>query len=480
MDQKSTSKSAFQRISGAARHPIQSFKKLSNNGRLAVFLGTLLVITGVFSLIFVLNTSDDNREDTVSNNFETQVSTLTPLNATVAAVEGNVMYKTSGGDWEKATVETSIQTEDEVKTEGAASRTIIRFDNGSEVRLDGDSYVRVDATTKEKIEIYLVKGKTYSRVSENSIPYSVESENAHYEALGTVFVAESSGDKQAVEVIESSIIETTTNNTIDEGNRYIVKSAVNPSDDKKIEQIDINTYKNDPFIEWNLAIDEANEAYRNRLGFLEDTDAPDITIDSPKQDEVILTESSSDTGSVVIQGRANGAVQVRIIAKSINGSPVTEVDVASDGTFKAPPIDSPLGLSVFSIEAKDRSGNIGTESLRVTIQQKSAPAEESGDPIVLLKSATTKNNKITLSWYVSDGIDDSRLRVLYSKSDNPTLTSNNGVWTPTKGSNLPATITNSFDTGGLDKETYYFRMCELNETDNDCKLYSNTLSANIE
>lgn len=481
MKRSSVFSSAFNKAARAVRHPLTTFKGLSSNGKLAVFLTTILAFTGIFSLIYVVSTSGDNREETVVNNFETQVATLTPLQASITRIDGNVEYKTSNGEWEKASENITLGTEDEIKTEGAASRAIVRYENGSEMRLDGDTHARIKASSVEKIEMYLLRGKLYNRIASNATPYSVESDDAHYESLGTVFVTESSGDKQAVEVIESSIIETKTNNTISEGNRYIVKSVVDPTDNEKVEKIDINTYKEDPFIEWNLAIDTASDEFKDKLGFLQDTEAPEIQITSPAQDEIILTEATSDTGSVTIKGKAPGAVSIKIIAKSISGAPVTDVDVKSDATFTSPALDSPLGLSVFEVEARDSVGNISSTSLRVTIQQKSAPPEDdSGNPILLLKSGSFKKDKVTLTWYISEGISDSNVKILYSKQNNPTLKTIDGVFTPSKGSEPPATITNSFDVSGLDKTTYYFRICEVNETDTDCKVISNTVAVQIQ
>ena len=474
-------RSGIATLGRAIRHPKKTFTGLSSNGKLVVFLSTILLLTGIISIITVVSSQDEVREDTAINNFETQVSTLTPLQVKITLIDGNVSYKSSSGtgEWEKASNDTEITTNDEVKTEGAGSRAILTFVNGSESRLDGDSHVKIDASTEEKIETFVQNGRTYNRVTSDSIPYSVETSDAHYEALGTVFVVESSGDRQSIDVIESSIIETTTNNTIDQGNRYIVKSMINPSDNKKVERIEINDYKNDPFIEWNLSIDEANEEYKKKLGFLQDTEAPTIEIISPKQDEVILTASSSDTGSVQIKGKAPSATKITVTAKSISGSPTVEATIESDGSFTAPAIDSPLGLSVFELEARDRAGNISTASLRVTIQQKSAPVEEEESSLLLLKSVENKNDSIYYTWYMSKDIDESQVRVLYSKTNNPTLSKNEGVKTPNKGGDSPATVTASFDSGGLDKDTYYIRMCELNEAQTECVKLSNSLSVEV-
>lgn len=466
-------------IGDTVRHPKASFNALSANGKLVVFLGALLLATGLFSIAFVLQSQEEPREVAVSNNFETQVSTLTELQATITTVEGNVEYKPANGDWQDATTETNLSSQDEVRTEGAASRTIISYEDGSETRLDGDTYIKIQATTAEKIETYVTNGKTYNRVVTEATPYSVETADANYEALGTAFVVESSGDKQAVEVVESSIIETTTNKTIDSGNRLIMKSSIDPTDNGKVERIDINDYKNDPFIEWNLKKDESNELFKDKLGFLQDTEAPTIEISSPKQDEVILTESTSKTGAVVIKGKASSAVEVTITAKSVNGSPTFEATVQSNGEFSSPSINSPLGLNAYEIKAKDRIGNISTTSLRITVQQKSAPVEEEKTSLLILKSVSIKNDLLTYTWYMSEDINYENVRVLYSKTDNPTLSTSEGVKTPNKGGPSPATVTANFDSGGLDKETYYIRMCELNENQTACDVVSDTKSIKI-
>lgn len=462
------------------KNPVKGFKNLSSNGKLVFALVTLLVLVSLGSLLFLFNDEMPSPEKIV-NDFETKLSTLTPLNAKVTRTDGNVSYKTNESDWQDAGEETELTTENELKTEGAASRTIVSFEDGSEIRLDGDSHVRFDSVSDEKIEVYIVSGRVYARVNTDARPFKLVTQDAEYESKGTVFIAESSGDRQALEVIESLVLETRTNKEVGEGNRYTVISNTNPADNKKIERIDIESYKTQPFIVWNLAIDKANDEYKNKLGFLSDIDPPKITIQSPKNDEVILTEPSSNTGSVTIKGSAQGASTVEVIAKSVSGAPTIKATLKDNGDFEAGPIDSPLGLSVFQIVAKDRAGNTSETSLRVTVQQKSAPAEETSGSEILLKSAVFKDGKmeVTLTWYMSSGVNDANVRILYSKVSNPTLGSNDGVWTPTKGATPPGTISNTFDSGGLDNETYYFRMCELNETQTDCDVYSNTMSVVI-
>ncbi len=460
------------------KKPFLWYKKLSVNGKLAGLLILILVITGGGATAFVLNSKDPKLNSDKIVNTPTQSQPLQTIKAKIELIEGQAFYKKPGQDWQLAKRGDQIQPDWRVKTNGAASRVIARFENQNEFRLDGNSRVLIENATPEKINIQAESGKIYSRINTEGKLYSVNSKDALYQADGTVFIVQATEDRQVLEVIDGSVTETVSNNIVRQGQRYIVEDKTNPTANNQTKKIDINDYKKDSFVEWNLKIDRANAQYKNSLGFLQDTTPPKIEIESPKNGAIIFTEPSSQTGAVQIKGRAEGAKNLQLINKS-KPDQKTDLNLEENGSFTSPMIELPLGQSKLELVAEDQSGNKANQTLQITIQQKTTPENQS--EMIFLESVQKITDKVEIKFSTNLPDDQSsKYKIVFDTEPNPEYGQSSAYLVlKNPGDGQPITrqipISGNFDNPGK----YYFRVCKYQPDSSSCQFYSNQKELDI-
>lgn len=436
---------------------IKKFNKLNRNVKLASVLVLILLVVGLISFLStkadeipiiseVVNTESDALEETDS------------ITANVTLTQGSLQIKNEDSEWENYTAESEIGEGTSFKTSGATSRTVIAFDDGCEVRLDGNSELELQELTVERIVVRLVDGYVYNRVVPNKdMTYVVTTDDAQFEALGTAFRVGNTGDEQAVEVFHSSVIETSTNTTTREGEKLVVIDNQRPSNNGTIEKLDIERIKNDSFIKWNKDLDKENDSFKNSLGFLSDFEAPEINLDVSDGDTILL-DPSAEEGTVQITGTTEKDAELTVTVKSVENAGVINVSVGDDGKFTTPVLTAPLGDATIEFVAKDKTGNTTTDTVRITFQRKSGSV--GGQGIVLFDNGSDSED-VNLAWSVS-GLDTSDgFRVIYSNTNtDPTF----GVDTAdpvSTGTNSYSKKKSNFNT----LSTYYFKVCVYdNET----------------
>lgn len=448
---------------------VKAFKGLNRHTQLAIALAVLLLLIAFFAFVFGSGSSTD----TNSGSQETsELSQSEAKTAKIIRIDGTLQQKNQDGEWEDIAVDALLEERAVIRTVGATSRAIVQFEDTSELRMDANSEVELITLTDDRIVTRQVSGYSFNRVSENdNRTYVVETIDAQYEALGTAFKVAASGDEQSVEVYQNSVHETSTNKRPAEGEKLVVISAVRPNENNTIKKLDIEQVKQDAFVQWNREIDLASEQYKNQLGYLTDFDAPDITITSPQENEVILLDPDATEGTVEISGTTERGASLSVQSKSTSGSSPVTVTVGSNGEFKTPVLSAPLGSSVFSFIAKDKTGNTTEKSIRFTFQRKSAPVDSGA----ILLSGEKKGNKISLSWTLSGGLKaPDGYRIVYGTSQNPTVDSADEVQAIQSGKSA------EIDTADLsNNSTYYFRVCTFNKDNATCSNYSNEVSIKL-
>lgn len=446
------------------------FNGLGRNTKLASILVLVLVFVGLLAV--GLSTGSSQTDEFASEEVVEEQDDTPKMGLAVTLQQGTLQVKDEEGNWADAPNQFQADEGDALRTVGAASRTVLTFDDGSALRLDANSEVEILSLSVERIVIRHLNGYTYSRVIPASdMTYIVETKDAQYEAEGTAFKTASSGDEQAVEVYQSTVHETILNKKPTEGEKLTVKNRVDPSKDGQIEKLDIEAVKQDQFMLWNKNLDEQDDNFKDSLGFLGDFEGPEITISSHSDGETVLVDSNASEGTIEFSGNTERGAKLTVQSKSQANSSAIDVSVGADGNFTTPVLTAPLGNSVFEFMSTDRSGNKTTFNIRINFQRKSAPISSAPSGLSIL-TLTQNSNEVSVTWSSTNSKDGYKL--VWSESANPTYENNDGSVLSSK--NSQTIKKNKFESG----KTYIFRVCEYNKDDNSCSNYSSSKSIEIE
>ena len=435
---------------------------------LAGSLALILLIVGITAFAMTRSEEVEESESVVVVEDEKPVE----LGAAIIIDEGTLEIKSEEtSEWQDADTTTQVGQSAELRTVGATSRAVIAFDDGSAVRLDGNSEIMIEELTTTNIEIKHISGYTYNRVlpSEN-IKYVVTSTEAQYEAQGTAFKTASTGDEESVEVYHSSVIETGTNKTAQEGEKLTVSNKTKPTENGTVTKLDIEAVKSDSFVQWNRDLDENDDNYKENLGFLKDVTAPTLTINK-SDGEVVLLEPSATEGTIEITGKTESGAKLTVQSKSQDGSSPIDVTVGGDGSFTTPVLTAPVGNSTFEFIAKDRTGNTTTKTLRITFQKKSQPV--AGNAVSFVLSADASDSKVNISWTLSNITAPDGVEVVYGLTSNPILGAE-GVESTLVSDTSTSIKYNEFSSG-----KNYIKACVYDKASGTCGQYSNQATVDI-
>ncbi len=456
------------------RIPKISLKNINKNTVLAFILAVILLLVGVTTFLLTRNKGEDiESQEIVNSQPTTEEKSLT---ATIKLQEGSFQVKSAEDDWREGNKADILEEGYSVRTVGVASRVVIAFTDGSELRIDANSEVSLESVRADRIVIKHLAGYTYNRVMPaEGRTYIVASNDAKYEAKGTAFKTATTGDEQAVEVYHNSVIETNSNKSPKSGQKLIVKSKVAPTTSGKIESLDIEKVKADDFVEWNRGIDSKDDRFKNDLGFLQDVTPPEVTL-KISDGEVIFLDSSATEGTIEISGNTEANAKVAALSKSQSGAQPVEVTVGTDGSFTTPVMSAPLGSSVFEFVVKDRTGNTTTKTLRLTFQRKSQPIAVDTSGVTLSGEGDDSLQKVLLSWvYKGSTKAPDGVKLLYSTQTDPVY-GDEDTEAQFVESGTDAKVKYNNLTSG---ETYYFKVCILNSSASTCTPYSNEITVTI-
>ncbi len=453
---------------------VKSIKNLNRSTKLAITLSVVLVVVGV--LAFSLTST---KPTTVNSNEVVDETTLnqTPeIGAVVSLVEGTLQTKDGDGKWQDAPSQLQPNQGAELRTVGVTSRAVISIDDGSILRIDANTEFTFKALSVDRIEIKQTRGYLYARVASSDVrKFIIESKDAQYQATdGAAFKTTYNGDEQSVEVYQGEVQETYTNAKLSQGDKLIVKSEVNPSNDGKTEKLDIEIVKNNPFVLWSKDLDSRNDSYKNSLGFLQDITGPEINITNPLDNGIVLLDPNATEGTVEISGTTEKFARLTVQSKSQADSKAISTTVGNDGKFKTPVLTAPIGNSVFEFIALDPAGNKTTKTIRLTFQRKSQPVIS--DSITL--GVTITPLLVTLDWtYAGTVKAPDGVQVVWDLGS----VTKKPKYPAAADTKLEATAqTTTIDITTLTSgETYYFRVCEYDATADTCGLYSNAVMVDI-
>lgn len=245
--------------------PIAVNKRERKRLILAVSIIVLLFAAiGAVSWWLVIGNNDSSA--TINDDALSSSTEQAKMGIALTVADGAVEYSIDGEEWLVASAETQLKEGDFVRT-GTDSRAVLTLDDGSAVRLDASTAVKLVNLSVNSITIEQIEGVVYSRVVPSERTYTVTIDKTTYQALGTAFVTINKENESGVQVYQSSVKTNDSDEVVEEGKQYykINKDTMLKG---KITGINLGTIINDTFIDWNLNKDESDNNFKERLGIL--------------------------------------------------------------------------------------------------------------------------------------------------------------------------------------------------------------------
>lgn len=428
-------------------------------------IAAFLALAGTLGLVLTLTGDKESQEPVASETQQESPAPVTTLGAEIAIAEGAVEISTDGGTtWVETPGSESVANLDYVRTLDD-SRAVILFDDGSVARLDKNTEVYLSSLERDGLEMTLLKGQVYTRVVESeTTPFTVITANERFTSLGTAYKTSTDGEKDELEVYQSSVKVTSADVEVSEGNKYDTET-------KQQTAIDLAELQDDEFAQWNKEQDSANEDFKDKLGVL---GAEPKEEEQPAQEKPRSTES---TGITLTASQFDGGVTLswKVLGASAgNGFKV----VRSESPGPRYGTDSAQYVGKNSTSHKWWDDNGGTHYYRVCIYRENGTCDTYSNEV---KAASPKVDKapvvsgdITLtidgnklSWSLVGGTAPHGFKVVMSDSSGPEYPGDSIQYVGAESTT--AKLPNKAN------GTYYVRVCKYTNGTQDagCVDYSN-------
>lgn len=249
------------------RSSILSSVTTSQKRLIVMFVASIVLfaIVGILGWYAIAKLGSETPKE-VSDSLQTH-ETIDTIGATFSVIDGVVEMSNNGDDWLEVSAETSLREGDYVRTNND-SRAVITLDDGSAIRLDGDTTIILKSLKSNDIKIEQVNGALYSRIVPSDRNFEVISDDISYQALGTAFLTIRGDSINGVQVFQSSVKTNDMSDTVSEGKQYFKK---NPDASRAgvITDINLDELTGNPFIHWNIVKDGEDKDFKDKLGILE-------------------------------------------------------------------------------------------------------------------------------------------------------------------------------------------------------------------
>src|SRR5690606_13316297 len=159
----------------------------------------------------------------------------------------------------------SLGEGDSVRT-GSESRLVLTLDDGSAIRLDANTTIKLTSLTANQVNVEHLDGIAYSSiVPSETRTYTVVVDGTTYQAVGTAFATIKSETENGVRVFESSVRVNGSADAVPEGKEFF-QTAADTKREGLISDIDIDALVKDTFINWNVSLDEKDTTFKEKLG----------------------------------------------------------------------------------------------------------------------------------------------------------------------------------------------------------------------
>lgn len=243
--------------------------KAGDRKRLVVMLavaGLVIVAAALAWLLLV------GKKDPSTTNSGTDTTVAVPieqpkLGIAATITDGIVEYMQGDTEWKTITDDISLSEGDSVRT-GEDSRAVLTLDDGSAIRLDANTTIKLTSLTANQVQVEHLDGIAYSRVVPSSErTYTILIDDTQYQALGTAFTTVSSDTENGVQVFESSVKVNGLTDVVAEGKQFF-QTSNDEELEGSISSIDIDELVDDRFINWNVTLDTADNNFKGSLGVL--------------------------------------------------------------------------------------------------------------------------------------------------------------------------------------------------------------------
>lgn len=425
-----------------------------------------------------------------------QNSSTAELGGELTVVSGTVELKGEDGEWVRADKTESVFPGDSVEVVGEG-RAVIMLDDGSAVRLDGNTAVTFSKIAGDGITIVNDKGHVYTRVAKADRPFVVQVAGVSYQSMGTAYKTLNDAAVQGVEVFESKVKVLGASESevlVDSGNKYYVVNTKDKKIEKKLVKINPQELQKDEFVQWNKKEDVAIADDSEKAD-----DTADVTTTKLETSEMKATEDKKDevTDAKTEDNRAVKSITAR---QASAGVVSWTIDGYSSQGFKIvwskspyptyPTRDSDRYIYLSDPKARttgiDPFDDVGTYYVRVCeylggkcgvysnqIQMKLGDEEPVAAKAVRSIHVSSQGGG-AVSWSI-DGYSSMGYKIVWSKSPSPVYpTRDSDQYIYLSEPDAESTTVNAFDGAG----TYYVRVCEY--LGGKCGVYSNQITVDLE
>lgn len=234
-------------------------------GRRAIFasvLGLALVGGAIFTWYGLYSGTSDSSEKSQTET----VPVKNLMGAEFSIVDGLVQISPDNKAWVDAAAGDQVAEGSYIRSL-ADGRAVIALDDGSAIRINNDSIVRVADLDVTNIVVDNESGEVYTRLVESERQFSVIVDDETFVSLGTAYKTINTAEKQGVEVYESKVKLTKNDLEVSEGKYFYTKSS-DAGQEKKLSDIPVDQVKQDVFLAWNYEQDKNDAEFKDKLGYL--------------------------------------------------------------------------------------------------------------------------------------------------------------------------------------------------------------------
>lgn len=216
-----------------------------------------------------------------------------PITAMVSLLDGQASSSSDGETWQALANRSKLEQGDIISTE-PGSRLAVAFSNGSVIRLDESTVVKIEELALDSIKLSHQSGSTYNRSTDDDT-YEIEINGQTAAGTEAAFQTISTATDKGLRTLYGSV--NAYQVTVNEGKQYFQQHA-DPLYLQKITDISVKDTKADAFLLWNLEQDEKDAGFKHQLGFWTKVKA---TVEPERSDQIggsiTLTAENTDKGT---------------------------------------------------------------------------------------------------------------------------------------------------------------------------------------
>lgn len=420
--------------------------KLLGIGRLLKFSLSILILVMFIPFVAYIKDNLVNSSDNANN---------IPTVATVSFSEGLFEKQSLNDDiWVPIEERSPIRVGDVLRINGEG-RSTIELTDGTSLRMRSNTTITLEEVNDDSVVIVNDSGYLFSRVVESERQFKVMVDDIEIKSLGTAYLTVNVAAQKGVEVFQSSVEISTADSEdileLNEGQKLYVNENNGSliSDNKEIEEIEIQEVKSNEFILWNKELDENNEKFRPYLGILEDLTPPDMQFVSPKNGQLVFADS------ILLEGIIEPGATLTVEGQRVN---------VSNGLVSHS-VNLELGNNIIYIEAEDSVGNISTKSIYVNRVDEEGSESPYANSIIEL-SIDKNDDGLDLAWETNN--IDTEFGFMVLVSDKP-----DQQYLDNEVEQLEGEI-RSTSLGIKDGRPHYIRICQY-LGDGTCGVYSDSV-----